>query len=213
MRGRFSAAGVTSTRCPADDEAVRKTTIREVKILRMLRQPNIIHLHEAFRRKGKLYLVFEYMPKNLLEVLDEHPNGLGARPARRQTMRGLAPLLPPRRPRMLTPRSCLSIAMPTDQEIVRLYIYQLVNAIEWCHQHAIIHRDIKPECGTPAPLQPLRVAVPLDRTSFNQMRRASVCDTRRPAPGTCSSIRRTISSSSATSASRARCRTASKTPT
>ena len=104
MRGRFSAAGVTSTRCPADDEAVRKTTIREVKILRMLRQPNIIHLHEAFRRKGKLYLVFEYMPKNLLEVLDEHPNGLGARPARRQTMRGLAPLLPPRRPRMLTPR-------------------------------------------------------------------------------------------------------------
>ena len=41
-----------------DDEIVRKTTLREVKVLRMLRQENIVHLKEAFRRKGKLYLVF-----------------------------------------------------------------------------------------------------------------------------------------------------------
>jgi len=27
-------------------------------------------------RKGKLYLVFEYVEKNLLEVLEECPNGL-----------------------------------------------------------------------------------------------------------------------------------------
>ena len=31
---------------------------------------------EAFRRKGKLYLVFEYVPRNLLEVLEERPGGL-----------------------------------------------------------------------------------------------------------------------------------------
>ena len=42
-----------------DDEIVRKTTLREVKMLRMLRQDNIVDLKEAFRRKGKLYLVFE----------------------------------------------------------------------------------------------------------------------------------------------------------
>jgi cyclin-dependent kinase-like len=59
-----------------DDEIVRKTTLREVKVLRMLRQRNIVHLMEAFRRKGKLYLVFEYVEKNLLEVLEEKPNGL-----------------------------------------------------------------------------------------------------------------------------------------
>ena len=35
-----------------DDEIVRKTTLREVKVLRMLRQRNIVHLMEAFRRKG-----------------------------------------------------------------------------------------------------------------------------------------------------------------
>ena len=43
-----------------DDEVLRKTTLREVKILRMLRHTNIVSLIEAFRRKGKLYLVFEY---------------------------------------------------------------------------------------------------------------------------------------------------------
>ena len=31
---------------------------------------------EAFRRKGKLYLVFEYVERNLLEVLEERPSGL-----------------------------------------------------------------------------------------------------------------------------------------
>jgi cyclin-dependent kinase-like len=50
---------------------VRKTTMREVKILRMLRHPSIVSLLEAFRRKGKLYLVFEYVERNLLEVLED----------------------------------------------------------------------------------------------------------------------------------------------
>lgn len=59
-----------------EDESVRKTTIREVKILKMLRHPNIVSLKEAFRRKGKLNLVFEYVEKNLLEVLEERPRGL-----------------------------------------------------------------------------------------------------------------------------------------
>ena len=59
-----------------DDEVVRKTTLREVKLLRMLRHDNIVELREAFRRKGKLYLVFEYVEKNLLEILEQQPSGL-----------------------------------------------------------------------------------------------------------------------------------------
>lgn len=38
----------------AEDEVVRKTTLREVKMLRALRQENIVDLKEAFRRKQKL---------------------------------------------------------------------------------------------------------------------------------------------------------------
>ena len=47
-----------------------------LKILRLLKQKNIVELKEAFRRKGKMYLVFEYVEKNLLELLDEHPSGI-----------------------------------------------------------------------------------------------------------------------------------------
>lgn len=59
-----------------DDELIKKTTLREVKVLRMLKQNNIVQLKEAFRRKGKMYLVFEYVDRNLLELLEENPSGI-----------------------------------------------------------------------------------------------------------------------------------------
>lgn len=59
-----------------DDEGTRKTILREVKILRMLKQVNIVSLLDAFRRKKRLYLVFEFMQRNLLQVLEEKPLGL-----------------------------------------------------------------------------------------------------------------------------------------
>ena len=59
-----------------EDETVHKITIREVKILRLLKHENIVQLKEAFKRKGKLYLVFEYVEKNLLEVIEDQPAGL-----------------------------------------------------------------------------------------------------------------------------------------
>ena len=43
----------------------------------MLKHENIVQLKQAFRKQGKLYLVFEYMDRNLLEALEEKPNGLG----------------------------------------------------------------------------------------------------------------------------------------
>ena len=42
----------------------------------MLRHPNIVDLKEAFKRKGRIYLVFEYVERNLLEVLEQKPDGL-----------------------------------------------------------------------------------------------------------------------------------------
>mmetsp|Transcript_21371 Transcript_21371/g.9859 ORF Transcript_21371/g.9859 Transcript_21371/m.9859 type:complete len:238 (+) Transcript_21371:1168-1881(+) len=43
----------------------------------MMKHENIVSLKEAFRRKGKLYLVFEFVERNLLEVLELKPNGIG----------------------------------------------------------------------------------------------------------------------------------------
>ena len=59
-----------------EDEAVHKTILREVRILKMLKHENIVQLKEAFRRKGRLYLVFEYVDKNLLEIIEMNPTGL-----------------------------------------------------------------------------------------------------------------------------------------
>ena len=60
--------------------------MREVKMLRLLRHENVVQLKEAFKRyiyysnpksrKGKLYLVFEYVDKTLLEILEARTNGL-----------------------------------------------------------------------------------------------------------------------------------------
>lgn len=53
-------------------------------------------------------MVFEYVEKNLLEVLEMQPSGL-------------------------------------DAEYIRRTIFQLLKAIDQCHQNDIVHRDIKPE--------------------------------------------------------------------
>ena len=49
-------------------------------MLRLLKHKYIVELKEAFKRflflKGRIYLVFEYVEKNLLEVLEEKPTGL-----------------------------------------------------------------------------------------------------------------------------------------
>lgn len=65
-----------------EDEVVRRTTLREIKILRIMRHENIVQLKEAFRRKGKLYLVFEFVDKSMLDVLEANPNGVDSETVR-----------------------------------------------------------------------------------------------------------------------------------
>ena len=55
---------------------MRKQTKREIKMLNFLKDKSVVKMLEAFKRKGRLYLVFEFMDKNLLEVLEEKPDGL-----------------------------------------------------------------------------------------------------------------------------------------
>ena len=43
--------------------------MREIRILREYRHVNIVNLRTVFRENGKLYLIFDYIQKTLLEEL------------------------------------------------------------------------------------------------------------------------------------------------
>lgn len=66
-----------------DDPAVKKIALREVRMLKRLRHEHLINLIEVFRRKRKLYLVFEYVDHTILEELEENPSGLAEEVARK----------------------------------------------------------------------------------------------------------------------------------
>ena len=99
-----------------NNSLVKKTSLREIKMLRLAKHPNIVQLKEAFKRlftssllsKGILYLVFEYVDNSMLEILETNLNGL-------------------------------------SEEEVKKYVWQLVKAVNYCHKNGIVHRDIKPE--------------------------------------------------------------------
>ena len=59
-----------------EDDIVKKTMKRELRMLQILKHENIVEFKEAFKRKGNLFLVFEYVEKNLLELLEESKTGL-----------------------------------------------------------------------------------------------------------------------------------------
>ena len=62
-----------------DDDLVKKTMKRELKMLQQLKHENIVEFQESFIHKNNLFLVFEFLEKNLLEVLEESPDGLPPR--------------------------------------------------------------------------------------------------------------------------------------
>ena len=57
-----------------EDDLVKKTIKRELKVLKILKHENIVEFKEAIKQKNNIYIVFEYVEKNLLEFLQENNN-------------------------------------------------------------------------------------------------------------------------------------------
>lgn len=59
-----------------DDKLVKKIAFREIKMLKMLRHDHLVNLIEVFRRRKRLYLVFQFMDHTILDELEKFPHGL-----------------------------------------------------------------------------------------------------------------------------------------
>ncbi|KAF4657726.1 Cyclin-dependent kinase-like [Perkinsus olseni] len=108
------------------EESVERTAARETRLLSELKHPNIIEMLEVVRTdKGNLYLIFEFAPQTLLDLIercsasdpttpqpvyDGHPKGRG-------------------------------IGLAMTMTIGR----QLVAGLGYIHSKGVIHRDVKPE--------------------------------------------------------------------
>jgi cyclin-dependent kinase-like len=55
---------------------VRKTVLREIRVLKLFKHENIVRLLQVFREDEKLYLVFEYVERTVLEELESSPDGI-----------------------------------------------------------------------------------------------------------------------------------------
>ncbi|KAH9495461.1 Cyclin-dependent kinase-like 2 [Bulinus truncatus] len=75
-----------------DDKVVQKIALREIKMLKQLHHDNLVNLIETFRKRKRLYLVFEFVDHTILDELEKCPNGLDENTCRRilwQVLRGV----------------------------------------------------------------------------------------------------------------------------
>ncbi|XP_061432160.1 cyclin-dependent kinase-like 1 [Lethenteron reissneri] len=59
-----------------EDPLIKKIALREIRMLKQLKHPNLVNLLEVFRKKRRLHLVFEYCDHTVLNELDKHPHGV-----------------------------------------------------------------------------------------------------------------------------------------
>ena len=55
-------------RLEAEDEGVPSTAIREISLLKELRDENIVRLYEIIHQESRLYLVFEFLDLSLIHI-------------------------------------------------------------------------------------------------------------------------------------------------
>ncbi|KAI1719388.1 protein kinase domain-containing protein [Ditylenchus destructor] len=58
-----------------EDPSIKKIALREIRMLKQLKHPNLVNLIEVFKRNKKLHLVFEHCERTVLDDLEKYPNG------------------------------------------------------------------------------------------------------------------------------------------
>lgn len=104
-------------RLETESEGVPSTAIREISLLKELEHPGIVQLLDVVHADQKLYLVFEYLDKDLKKLMDDY--------ARESLAEGGTGGLP--------------------EPLAMSYLKQLLEGIAYCHKHRVLHRDLKPQ--------------------------------------------------------------------
>ncbi|TPX12757.1 uncharacterized protein E0L32_000934 [Thyridium curvatum] len=116
-------------RLDAEDEGVPSTAIREISLMKELRDPHILRLlNIVYVDSHKLYLVSEFLELDLKKYMDALPESDGGRG--RAFPVGIGPGL-----------SRLGLG----DMIIKKFMSQLCKGVRYCHGHRILHRDLKPQ--------------------------------------------------------------------
>ncbi|KAG5175626.1 cyclin-dependent kinase [Tribonema minus] len=67
---------VKRIRTDLEDEGIPSTALREISVLRELQHPNIVDLQDCVQSAGRLYLVFEFVDKDLKRYMESHEGPL-----------------------------------------------------------------------------------------------------------------------------------------
>ena len=102
-----------------EDEGIPSTALREISLLRELEHPNIVRLLDCIQNEGRLYLVFEFVDKDLKKYMDHVTGDIDPK---------------------LVQVSYIKKSIQNIQHDFQAYVYQLVRGLYVSHSRGIMHR-------------------------------------------------------------------------